>query len=118
MRSTHLGLLTALAAALLVVAGCGGGGGGNKTPAADTTSSSGATEPSGGGSEDVKEVARKFSNSTFTAKYRLSGGDPAGEGKMTLYKDGDKKLRFDVSETQDGKDVTVIFLQSEDVSAF
>lgn len=127
--------VAAFAALIIAAASCGGGGATNdRTPAstveqAGSTPSGAATSPgaatstatrdgaSGGGSDDIKAVAKKFSESTFRANYRLTstttpdGG--IGDGQMVLYKQGEQRFRFDVKTTQDGKDISVIFIQND-----
>jgi hypothetical protein len=122
-----------MAVAGLVIAGslifaCGGG---SKTKDASPTSGSGDASPaagktaataSGGGSADPELLAveDKFAKSTFTATYKATGAeaDVLAGGTLSLVKDGDTKFRFDVTTQQDGKDVSIIFIQSGDTSAF
>jgi hypothetical protein len=129
----------AVIACALIVA-CGGdskkddasptaGASGGSTAAAGTTARAGATAApttdSGGGgggepNEEIRDVASKFADSTFSATYKATGTDPdAGTGgTLALVKDGNTKFRFDVTTQQDGEDVAVVFIQTEENSAF
>ena len=144
LRPSSLLLLSALAAVAVVIAACGGGGSSDKkeTPAAATKTDSStatggnkstplagktpeATKASGGstssgGNDELKAIAKKFSESTFDASYTVTGGsaETALNGQMKLIKDGKDKFRFDVSTKQDGQDVEIIFIETKELSAF
>lgn len=118
----------------LAVTACGGSGKKtDKTPTAaagkasgDATATSGkaaeATQSgsSSGDDSEVKAIGKKFAQSTFNATYKItgSGADQFSDGKLTLLKDGDTKFRFDLTANQDGKDMTITFIEADDVSAF
>ncbi len=136
-------LAAGLLAATLGLAACGGGGASNKTPTtapASTAASGngGATPASGktsaataapttsGGSSggsidsDLKAAADKFASSTFSADYKITGslGADITDGSMKLTKKGKDKFRFEITGKQNGEDLSVIFIETPDVSAF
>jgi hypothetical protein len=148
MQKSRWLIILAAAAAILVLAGCGGGSsskdktatvgaGGGAQSSGNATKSSGQGEAtkapektqeatktsnssSSGGSADWDAMKKKFLKSTFHASYKVtgSGSDQFAEGGMQLFKDGDKRFRFDITAKQDGKDVAIIFIQKDDASAF
>ncbi|MBI2723880.1 MAG: hypothetical protein HYX50_02355 [Chloroflexi bacterium] len=139
-------LTTALIAGALMLAGCGGGGtsstdktataaanaGATGTPVAGATAgatSSGAataaatasTGASSGNMDDFNAAKAKFIGSTFKGSYTVTatgGADSGGNGTMVLYKDGQNRFRFDVTATQDGKDVAIISIEDGATSVF
>lgn len=132
-RARRTTLAAELCALVIVLAACGGGG--NKT--ATATLGAGASKDStpasppratpsesatGGGDPELKAVAARFAASTFKAKYTATGGGSADDTtqitEIRLTKDGDKKFRFDVKGTQDGKEVSIISIETGDISAF
>ncbi len=129
-RWRWLAILTA-ATAMLVLAGCSGGDSKDKTstagpaggasPGNEKQASASASTPSsgGGGNADVQAITKKFADSTFRATYKLtgSGTDLAG-GEMQLYKDGKDRFRFDITATQNGQEMSIVFIQNKDTSAF
>ena len=135
MTYRWLALSAAVIAGSLVIA-CGGSSkkidasptvaGGGSTPAAGTTVSAAVTAETttngggGAGDAEIRAVADKFAKSTFNATYKATGSeaDSFAGGTLTLVKDGDKKFRFDVTTKQDGKDVSIIFIQTDATSAF
>lgn len=124
---TALGALTVGVAAL---SACGGGGSGGSdsstssaagTPASNVTAAATQSSGSNGGSSDeLKAVAKKFAASTFRATYKATGtgADTFSGGHLVLYKDGEKRLRFDATVNEDGQDMEIIFIATETVSAF
>jgi hypothetical protein len=130
-------IATAVVTGAMTLAACGGGGGSkNKTPASGATQAagqSGATsapakataatgdsssgDGGGGGSDALKAITRKFTASTFKGTYNITttGGaaDTIQNGTMLLYKDGDKRLRFELTAKQDGEDVHVVFIEKD-----
>lgn len=79
----------------------------------------------GGGDGDsfdpeLRAIGDKFAKSTFKATYRTSESDSdgLGGGDLTLEKDGDAKFRFEITTKQDGNDVSSVFIETPDVSAF
>ena len=139
-RIRWFALAAVLMAGSLAVAACGGSSkktdktptaaaekpSGDSTPASGKTSASGKTAEatksgsSSGGDSEVKAIGKKFAQSTFHATYKItgSGADEFSDGKLTLLKDGETKFRFDLTATQDGKDMSIIFIEADDVSAF
>lgn len=131
LRPSVLAPLLVLAASICVAA-CGGGSSDDKTPntppdstpAAGTTRASGATtgatSSAGGDSVDpeLRAIGEKFARSTFKATYRTSESDSDGLGDLTLEKDGDAKFRFEITTNQDGEEVSSVFIETPDVSAF
>jgi hypothetical protein len=140
-----IALATGLLAATMAFAACGGGGdskktpttapakteasGGKSTPAAGKTASDATAAPtksssssgSGGDTDDLKAIAEKFANSTFTADYKVTGAtasDGFTNGTMKIIKKGKDKFRFEITGTQDGQDVSVIFIETPDLSAY
>ncbi len=124
MRKT---LESMLAAAVLVAvatafSACSGGGSSDKTPtsgvAADQTSAatpSGTVDPS---AAKLNDLGTKFVASTFHATYNATSSDPEGlNGEVQLYKDADKRLRFDATVMQDGQQLQVSFIQTDQLSA-
>ena len=106
-----------LALAAAMFAACSGGGDKSSTPGSDSggTPASVATV-----SPELKEITDKFSANSFKADYKLtSSGDSSPlDGTMTLYKNGSDKFRFDVKSTQDGQPVSIVLIETSDVSAF
>ncbi len=102
------------------------GSSGNSTPASGETAARGATAQAttsgGGGTADpeVQAIGKKFAQATFNATYKVtgSGADQFSDGILTLEKDGNTKLRLDVTTKQDGKDTAIILIEAGDVSAF
>jgi hypothetical protein len=114
----------------ITLAACGSGGSKSKTPASGATQAAGqsgatsgpakataATSDSGGGSDELKAITRKFTASTFKGTYKLSTSgtspDTLQSGTMVLYKDGDKRLRFELTAKQDGQDVHVLYIEKD-----
>jgi hypothetical protein len=149
MQTRWVAIVMAAALSASMLAGCGGGGDKDKTPtgtaaASDATSGagkststapaggttststpdSGSSGPTGPGSDELKALAKKFTDSTFKGTYKLttSSTDPSSDaitdGQMVLYKDGDKRFRFDVTATQGDQPVSVIFIQTGETSVF
>ncbi len=131
-------ILTATVALTFAAAACGGGSKSSSTAtpgAAQPSSQSGATSSagatatsagggSGGGSDEVKAVTKKFADATFKGTYKLTaapsvtGGGALENGQMVLYKQGGNRFRFDVTAVQDGKDLQIIFIETDSVSVF
>jgi hypothetical protein len=124
---------TAAVAILVVVlaAGCSSSSSKDKTPAsassstssggaqatAAATSNSGGTS-SGGDVPDIKEITQKFAKATFHASYKVTGGGALGGGDMQLYKEGQDRFRFDITATENGQEMSIIFIQNGATSAF
>ena len=115
-------------AVVALTAACGGGSS-DKTPTSSSSSgaSAGSTSAAtassggsgGGGVPDVKAITKKFADSTFQANYKVTGsGADATGGQMQLYKDGQTKFRFDITATQNGQPMSIIFIQNGDTSSF
>lgn len=139
-RTRWFALAAVLMAGSLALAACGGSSkktdktptaaaekaAGDATPAAGKTATSGKTaeattsSDSAGGDSEVKAIGKKFAQSTFNATYQItdSGAGQFSDGKLTLFKDGDTKFRFDLTATQDGKEMAIVFIEAGDVSAF
>jgi hypothetical protein len=141
-----MALAAGLLAATMVFAACGGGGDSKKTPttapASTAASGSGGSTPAaaktasdataaptkssssgnGGDTDDLKAIAEKFANSTFSADYKVTGAvgsqDGFTNGTMKIIKKGKDKFRFEITGTQDGQDVSVIFIETPDLSAY
>lgn len=133
--------MLAVSASVLAFAACGGDAKKDKTPAStadsatkasgsgDATKASGKTPEAtkssdsgggGGGSGEWDEMKKKFLKSTFHAEYKVSGAgaeDFAG-GKLVMYKDGEKRFRFDVTAMQRGEEMALSVIENGDVSAF
>jgi hypothetical protein len=104
---------------VLVFAACGGddkkNDGGGKTPVASAANGS-------GNARDLRALAEKFKGATFHAVYTLSGsagGLPLGGipssvriSELTLVKDGQDKLRFELRGTRDGEPFYLAFIQN------
>jgi hypothetical protein len=111
----------ALAAVTTAVSACSGGGSSDKTQtpgaAADQTSAatpSGTVDPS---TAKLDGLTSKFVASTFHATYNATSSDSEGlNGEVQLYKDADKRLRFDATVTQDGQQLQVSFIQTDQQS--
>ena len=99
-----------------MLAACSGGDNKSSTPGSD----SGGTASVATVSPELKDVTDKFSANSFKADYKLtSSGDTSPlDGTMTLYKNGSDKFRFDVKSTQDGQPVSIVLIETNDVSAF
>jgi hypothetical protein len=147
MRKVRWLVILAAAASVLAAAACGGGttskdktataaaggsaqngatkasgqGDATKAPASTpeaTKSSNGSS--GGGGSSDWDGMKEKFLQSTFHASYKVSGSgaDQFADGKMEMFKDGDKRFRFDITAIQDGQQIAIIFIENDTASAF
>jgi hypothetical protein len=130
MRRRRWLVILAAAALAAVAAGCSGGNSKDKTstagsadasPAKGTPAAASTTKTSSGGgsSSDVTAITKKFAASTFQASYKVTGGgaDVSG-GTMQLFKDGQKRFRFDITATQNGQQMSIVFIQKDDTSAF
>jgi hypothetical protein len=126
MRKT-LGWILAGAALAAVAAtafgGCSSGGSKDKTPtsgapAQTSQATAPAASPSAAASNgQLGDLAAKFAKSTFHATYKATGSDSAGlTGEVQLFKDADKRLRFDATVTQDGQQLKVSFIQTDALS--
>jgi hypothetical protein len=106
-----------------------GQSGATSAPAKTTAAATSASGSGGGGSDALKAIGRKFAASTFKGTYNLTtsgarpltvDGTPAAtaesdgiqSGKMVLYKDGDKRFRFELTAKQDGNDVHVVYIEN------
>jgi len=134
-------MMLAVSASVLAFAACGGDAKKDKTPVStadsatkasgtgDATKASGktaeATESSdsgggGGGSDDWNAMKQKFLKSTFHAEYTVTGAgaENFAGGKLVMYKDGEKRFRFDVTAVQDGQEMALSVIEDGEVSAF
>jgi len=91
-------------------------GGGSQATAAATSASNGAS--SGADVPDIKEITQKFAKATFHASYKVTGGGALGGGEMQLYKQGQDRFRFDITATENGQEMSIIFIQNGATSAF
>ncbi len=117
-------------AAVALIAACGGSSSKDQTPTSvasngtqakstsAATSSSGNNSGGGGGVPDVTAITKKFAEATFQATYKVTGSGAEGGGEMLLYKDGQNRFRFDITATQNGQPMSIIFIQKDDTSAF
>lgn len=109
-----LAVFATLSLGAVALSACGGGGNKNvsNTPV--------ATQSPTNGNGELADVAQKFANSTFQATYTASGSGSEGlaGGQLILYKDGQKRFRFDASITQNGQATDVVFITTESVSAY
>ena len=117
--------------ALIAFAACGGGSDDSKTPTSEAGSTPAGTTPDSsdetvdasdeGGTTDpeLRAIAQKFAESTFSATYKTTGSeeDGLGAGTLTLAKDGDARFRFEITSTQDGIDESSILIETPEVSA-
>lgn len=126
MRTRGWWTAAAAIAVVAVAVGCNGGSSKNKTPTSgDATAkpTAAATSSSGGTSSDanvpdVKDMAKKFAGAKFQASYKVTGVGAEGGGEMQLFKDGQDRFRFDITATQDGQQMSIVFIQNGDTSAF
>ncbi|MBI5284719.1 MAG: hypothetical protein HY874_06460 [Chloroflexi bacterium] len=141
MQKRRWMVMLAVSASVLVFAACGGGAKKDKTPASaagnattasgsgDATKTSGKTVEattssdsggSGGGSDDWNAMKQKFLKSTFHAEYTVTGAgaENFADGKLVMFKDGEKRFRFDVTAVQDGQEMALSVIEDGDVSAF
>jgi hypothetical protein len=106
----------------VVLAGCGGKSGGSPTAAAGTSAAATPTATASAGSDEIKAIAAKLSAATFKGTYTLTTSgtstDAITGGQMVLYKQADKRIRFDVSGQQGGQDVQIVVIESGDKSLF
>lgn len=86
-------------------------------PEGDATQADGGDAP---GADEVRAAARKFADATFQADYTLTSppGESFGSGTMRLYKEGRDKFRFDLTTTQEGQEIEIIFIEAGDTSGF
>jgi hypothetical protein len=91
-------------------------GGGAQPTAAATSASDGAS--SGADVPDIMEITQKFAKATFHASYKVTGGGALGGGDMQLYKQGQDRFRFDITATENGQEMSIIFIQNGATSAF
>jgi hypothetical protein len=132
-RSLTVFAVVVVAAAALIACNSGGnststGGaspaatasGATTTAATQEATGAGSNAGSGGSSNELNALAKKFAAATFHATYKAtsSGSDAFANGQMVLIKDGDKRLRFEATVSQDGQDMQVIFIATDTVSAF
>ena len=135
IKKSWMLLASLLLVGSLALVACGGGddddndNDGN-TPAAGQTVDAGDETPSEGDGEDsgsdngegdqdeLLELAEAFVASTFAAVYDMSGdgADTLGSGTITIYKDGQDRIRFDISGEQDGQQFDGVFIESPDGS--
>jgi len=110
-------LLVALTIAAAPAA-CGGDSDDEGRDGDERTMTSGPSrEPSGSG--DFDDIRSRFSDSKYRATYDFSLVVVERiEGTITWYKDGSARLRFDVTTTQEGQEVTFTILDTPDLSAF
>lgn len=89
-------------------------------PEDDATPVDDGNDGDGPGADEVRAAARKFADATFQADYTLTSppGESFGSGTMTLYKDGRDKFRFDLTTTQEGQEIEIIFIEAGDSSGF
>lgn len=130
MRSLRWWMPVAAIAAVALTVGCSGGSSKDKTPTSAAsngssaqstsaaTSSSGNNSGGGGGVPDVKVITKKFADATFQATYKVTGSGADAGGEMLIYKDGTNRFRFDITATQNGQPMSIIFIQKDDTSAF
>ncbi len=91
-------------------------GGGDDTPEAEPTDDAPSGSPGGSGDvAEIKALARKFVDATFSADYTVSGapGESLSDGTVKLIKDGADKFRFDLTSSEG----QIIFIQAGDVAA-
>ncbi len=145
MRRLRWLVMPAAAVSLLALAACGSGSGakdktatpGSGAAQSSTTTASGSGEAtkapgktpeatkssdggSSGGNGEWNDMKQKFLKSTFHANYKVTGAgtEQFADGKMQMYKDGDKRFRFDITALQDGQELAIIVIESDDSSAF
>lgn len=129
MRRYRWWMAATAIASVALIAACGGGSSKDKTPSAGATNgaaaqstkaaTSSSSDASGGGSSsDVKAITQKFAKATFQASYKVTGSGAEGNGEMQLYKQGQDRFRFDITATQNGQPMSIIFIQKDGTSAF
>lgn len=138
MFVSRLAVLVIVACAASLAA-CGGGGSKSSTPTAATpgqpaaTSAAGqtpgATSPASNTpasditpNAEIQAVVQKFAAATFKGTYNLktTNADTSAleDGQLVLYKQGDTRLRFEVTVKRDGVDSQIIFIQNGATSVF
>jgi hypothetical protein len=120
----------------LAFAACGGDGdddddgdNGSTTPAAGQTvdgggddggddgdggDGNGGSDNGEGSRDELLELAEKFVDATFKAVYDTTGAEGFGDGTITIYKDGEDRLRFDFAGVQDGVPFEGSLIESPD----
>jgi hypothetical protein len=65
-------------------------------------------------------MKKKFLKSTFHAEYTVTGAgaEDFADGKLVMYKDGEKRFRFDITAKQDGQEMALSVIENGDESAF
>lgn len=71
-----------------------------------------------GSKTPVAAITQKFAASTFQATYDVTGTGADPGGTMVLYKDGPTRFRFDITASQAGQPLSVVFIQNDTTSAF
>jgi hypothetical protein len=105
----------ALAAFATAFGACSSGGSSDKTQTpGSAVTPSGTVDPN---TSKLDNLTSKFTASTFHATYKATSSDSAGlNGEVQLYKDADKRLRFDATVTEDGQQLQVSFIQTSALS--
>jgi hypothetical protein len=90
----------------------------NATPTAvpETATAVAATAISDAVSQEMKAITAKLSTVTFKGTYALTTSGSAGllsDGHLVLYKEGDKRIRYDVTGKQDGQ---LVFIEAGDAT--
>lgn len=129
LRRRCSAFVVGIAVLILASVGCRGGGSASGTQtstSAGSTPSSNATVITGSattavgninvGNAALNTLAQQFSSSTFQAQYQMTS--TSGDGAMTIYKQGAGKIRFDITSSADGNNVTLTAIQSASGSVF
>jgi hypothetical protein len=108
----------ALAAGTIIFAACDDGGGGDGA-SQTATNGDGADDPD---ARDLSAIAAQFRDASFRGEYNLTGASAEEDGftnaRLVIYKDGQDRLRFDLSAEQDGEETELLFIETPDTSAF
>lgn len=128
MRNFRWGLVlvAALMASVLFVA-CGGDNNGGDPTSTSVAGNGGngddepTQEPATNGGDDgeLRDAIDKFIASTYQAVYEAEGLDSeGGPSTLTMYKDGEDRIRFDFSGTTEGEEFSGTFIVNGEESIF
>jgi hypothetical protein len=119
-----LALIVALTASALFVA-CDDDNNGADPTSTTASGDNGDDEPTqepannGGDQGELREAIDKFIASTYQAVYEADGlGGEDGPSTLTMFKDGEDRIRFDFTGTSEGEEFSGTFIVNGEESTF